>query len=71
VSDVNDVAEYMLVGASAVQVGTISFIHPTRMVEIIDALPKFLRRHGLERAADLTGALRGAEAADPLWAAVG
>ena len=71
VSDVNDAVEYMLAGATAVQVGTISFIHPTRMVEIIDALPKFLRRHGLGRAADLTGALRGAEAADPLWAAVG
>ncbi len=71
VSDVNDAVEYMLAGATAVQVGTVSFIHPARMIEIIDALPGFLRRHGLERAADLTGAVRGTEASDPLWAAVG
>ena len=44
VSDVNDAVEYMLAGATAVQVGTVSFIHPARMIEIIDALPGFLRR---------------------------
>jgi len=71
VSDVNDAVEYMLAGATAVQVGTVNFIHPARMIEIIDALPGFLRRHGLARAADLTGAVRGTEASDPLWAAVG
>jgi len=31
VSDVNDAVEYMLAGATAVQVGTISFLHPTRI----------------------------------------
>lgn len=71
ISDVNDAVEYMLAGATAVQVGTVSFIHPGRMIEIIDALPEFLRRHGLARAADLTGAAREAEVTDPLWAAVG
>jgi dihydroorotate dehydrogenase (NAD+) catalytic subunit len=71
ISDVSDVVEYMLAGATAVQVGTVNFIHPTRMIEIIDALPEGLRRHGLARVADLTGAVRGAEASDPLWAAVG
>jgi dihydroorotate dehydrogenase (NAD+) catalytic subunit len=71
ISDVNDVVEYMLAGATAAQVGTANFIHPTRMIEIIDALPGILRHHGMARAADLTGAMRDSEAADPLWAAVG
>jgi len=71
ISDINDAAEYMLAGASAVQVGTVSFVHPTRMIEIIEAFPDFLRSHGLTRAADLTGAMRSSDAADPLWAAVG
>ena len=71
VSGIEDAVEYMLAGAAAVQVGTVNFIHPTRMIEIIDALPNFLQRHGLARAADLTGAMRAPEAADPLWAAVG
>lgn len=72
ISNLEDAVEYMLAGATAVQVGTVSFIHPTRMIEIIDQFPAFLERKGLARAADLTGAMRGvAETADPLWAAVG
>jgi dihydroorotate dehydrogenase (NAD+) catalytic subunit len=71
ISDVEDAVEYMLAGATAVQVGTVNFVHPTRMIEIIDALPDFLRRHGLTRASDLTGAMSASDSADPLWAAVG
>lgn len=71
ISGIEDAVEYMLAGATAVQVGTVNFIHPNRMIEIIEALPDFLRRHGLARAADLTGAVQQVEAADPLWAAVG
>lgn len=71
ISGIEDAVEYMLAGASAVQVGTANFVYPTRMIEIIDAFPGFLRRHGLTRAADLTGAMKASEAADPLWAAVG
>jgi hypothetical protein len=52
-------------------VGTANFIHPTAMIDIIEALPGFLERHGLAAAARLTGAVRADEAADPLWAAVG
>jgi len=69
--DINDAVEYMLAGATAIQVGTANFIHPARMIEIIDAYPVFLRRHGLERVTDLTGAMHASQAADPLWAAVG
>ena len=68
---VEDAVEYMLAGATAVQVGTANFIHPTTMIEIIDALPKFLARHGLVAADRLIGAVRTSEAADPLWATAG
>ena len=68
---VEDAVEYMLAGATAVQVGTANFIHPTTMIDIIDALPKFLARHGLIAANRLTGAVRADDAADPLWATAG
>jgi len=68
---VEDAVEYMLAGATAVQVGTANFIHPTTMIEIIDALPKFLAHHGLVAADRLIGAVRTSEAADPLWATAG
>jgi dihydroorotate dehydrogenase (NAD+) catalytic subunit len=71
IASVEDAVEYMLAGATAVQVGTASFIHPKIMVDIIDALPDFLRSQGLTRAAELTGAVRVDEAADPLWHAAG
>lgn len=71
IATVEDAVEYMLAGATAVQVGTASFVHPTAMIDIIGAMPGFLRSRGLSRAADLTGAVRAAEAADPLWQAAG
>jgi len=68
---VEDAVEYMLAGATAVQVGTANFIHPTTTIDIIDALPKFLARHGLVAAERLIGAVRVDDAADPLWATAG
>lgn len=58
ISTAEDAIEYMLAGATAVQVGTATFIHPTAMVTIIDALAAFCERRGIERVRDLVGAVR-------------
>ncbi len=50
-----DVAEFMLAGATAVQVGTASFVRDPR--EILGEFASYLKQVGLD-AADLTGALR-------------
>jgi dihydroorotate dehydrogenase (NAD+) catalytic subunit len=50
-----DVAEFMLAGATAVQVGTASFVRDPR--EILDEFASYLKQAGLA-AVDLTGALR-------------
>jgi dihydroorotate dehydrogenase (NAD+) catalytic subunit len=71
ISNLEDAVEYMLAGATAIQVGTASFIHPTTMIEIIDALPGYLARQGLDNAAALTGAVRVKDAVDPLWQMAG
>lgn len=52
-----DAAEYMLAGASAVQVGTASFVDPSSCVRIAEELEAFCREQGVGRAAELTGAL--------------
>jgi dihydroorotate dehydrogenase len=52
-----DVAEFMLAGASAVQVGSASFVREPR--EMLEEFAAYLRENGL-RARDLKGALRGA-----------
>jgi dihydroorotate dehydrogenase (NAD+) catalytic subunit len=58
----NDAVEYLLAGASAVQVGTATFIHPTAMTTIIDGLARFCERHNLAQARDLIGAMEHEEA---------
>ncbi|MDR1827552.1 MAG: dihydroorotate dehydrogenase [Methylobacteriaceae bacterium] len=57
ISNAVDAVEYMLAGATAVQVGTASFIQPNAMPDIIDGLAAFCRRKGIGRVAGLTGAL--------------
>ena len=53
-----DVVEYMLAGATAVQIGTASFLSPNAMPAAIDGLAAYCRRKGIARAADLTGGLK-------------
>ena len=58
VMNAEDVVEYMLAGASAVEIGFANFRHPTAMIGIIDDVQKWCADHGVERVADLTGAMR-------------
>lgn len=58
IASAEDAIEYMMVGASAVQVGTATFSDPTVMLKVIDGIEDFCRRKGIARAADLTGAMR-------------
>lgn len=56
--DAEDAVEFMLVGATAVAVGTANFIDPTSVIRITDGLAEFCHANGVERVGDLTGALR-------------
>ena len=53
-----DAAEFLLCGASAVQVGTASFWDPTRPAAAVRELDDFLDKHKIASAAELIGALR-------------
>ena len=57
ISTAHDAVEYMLAGATAVQVGTATFLRPKAMVDVIDGLAAYCDRKGIARAADLTGAV--------------
>ena len=54
----DDVVEFMLAGASAVQVGTASFRDPGVMQKIIDDLDRYCIESGVERLCELTGQVR-------------
>jgi dihydroorotate dehydrogenase (NAD+) catalytic subunit len=53
-----DALEYLMVGCTAVQVGTINFVHPTAMLEVIDGIDAFCRRKGVGAVRALTGSMR-------------
>ena len=52
-----DVAAFMLAGASAVEIGAENFANPRAVVEAAEELDAYLGRQGIDFARDLTGAL--------------
>lgn len=53
-----DAVEFMLAGATAVQVGTANFVDPAVTVKIVDYIEDYMKRHGIESAKDLIGAMK-------------
>src|SRR5919205_223183 len=67
---VEDVVEYLLAGASAVEVGFANFRNPTAMIGLIEGLEKWCAKKGIKRVSDLTGAMldiRPATRTKPAW----
>ena len=53
-----DALEFIVAGASAVQVGTANFVDPFVWSKLRDGLDDYLRRHEIPRIADVVGSLR-------------
>ena len=53
----DDVVEYMLAGATAVQVGTKTFLNPTAMLTIIEELDALCAAKGIASVSELIGAV--------------
>ncbi|RJO62748.1 MAG: dihydroorotate dehydrogenase [Dehalococcoidia bacterium] len=53
-----DALEFLMAGASAVEVGTATFINPTAATDIIDGLESYMRENGIKKLAELIGAAR-------------
>ena len=58
IMNATDAIEFILAGASAIQVGTANFIDPTVSVKIIDGISDYLNRHNIGSIENLIGALR-------------
>ena len=57
ISNWKDAVEFMLAGASAIQIGTYNFVDPTVGIKVIDGLNDYCDRHGFHSVKELTGAL--------------
>jgi dihydroorotate dehydrogenase (NAD+) catalytic subunit len=51
-----DALEFLIAGATAVQIGTANFTDPCIWSTVMDSLRDYLARHGIARISDLTGA---------------
>lgn len=54
-----DAIEFMLAGASAIQVGTGNFLNPMATVEIIDGIVTYLKKQGINNVEDIVGGMNG------------
>ena len=52
-----DAVEFMLAGASAVQIGTANFIDPAITIKVMDGKNDYLERHGCKSVSEIIGAL--------------
>ena len=57
IATLDDVMEFLVAGASAVQIGTANFYNPGASQEIIDGLPQLLDTQGLTVVTDIVGTL--------------
>ncbi len=52
-----DAIEFLLAGASAIQIGTANFIDPSISEKVVDGIQEYLERHGFAYVQDIIGAL--------------
>jgi len=50
----NDALEFLMAGASAVQVGSATFVNPNSMIEIIEGIQLYMQTTGLSKLADIS-----------------
>jgi dihydroorotate dehydrogenase (NAD+) catalytic subunit len=56
--EAKDALEFLLAGATAVQVGTANFIHPDAAVRVVRGLESWMVGHGVESVRELVGSLQ-------------
>jgi dihydroorotate dehydrogenase (NAD+) catalytic subunit len=58
IATLNDVMEFLVAGASAVQLGTVNFYDPTASLQILDQLPQALTQLGANSVREIVGTLK-------------
>lgn len=57
ITSASDALQFIIAGATAVQVGTANFINPSATLEIVEGLAAYLARHGRGSIRELVGSL--------------
>lgn len=57
ISSTEDAIEFLIAGASAVQIGTMNFVNPKIMAQVIDGIKGYLVQNKMETVSELIGSL--------------
>ena len=55
IASANDALEFLMAGATAVQIGTANFLDPTVTIKVIDGLQDYLNRHNIKDINEIIG----------------
>lgn len=55
IASANDALEFLMAGATAVQIGTANFLDPTITIKVIDGLQDYLNRHNIKDINEIIG----------------
>jgi len=55
----SDALEFIMAGASAIQVGTASFANPRAPLDVLEGIEQFMKKEGIDNLTDLIGTARG------------
>ena len=55
IATADDVLEFMIAGANAVQVGTMNFVDPFIRTKLMDGIRAYMQRHGIARLQEIVG----------------
>jgi len=58
IATASDAIEFLMAGASAIQIGTATFTNPRAPLDILEGIEQFMRKEGLKDIAKLIGAAR-------------
>lgn len=54
----NDALEFLIAGATAVQIGTATFVRPRAAIEVVQGIESYLREHNFASVHELVGSLK-------------
>lgn len=57
IASATDAIEFLLAGATAIEVGTYNFVNPTATIKIVEGIEDYMRKHGFSDIHQIIGAL--------------
>ena len=55
ISNAKDALEFLIAGASAIEIGTANFLDPTVSVKVVQGVDEYLEKHGFASVKEIIG----------------